>query len=67
MFSYRQVCLIFPRSRTVDYEGFDRAGIIQSLQSRLAQPLGDVLHLAGGGDGGAIIRVKQGEGARRAS
>jgi hypothetical protein len=23
------------------------------------------LHLAGGGDGGSIIRVKQGEGARR--
>jgi hypothetical protein len=23
------------------------------------------LHLAGGGDGGAIIRVKHGEGARR--
>ena len=24
-----------------------------------------VLHLAGGGDGGGIIRVKQGEGAKR--
>jgi len=24
-----------------------------------------ILHLSGGGDGGSIIRVKQGEGARR--
>jgi hydrogenase maturation factor len=24
-----------------------------------------ILHLSGGGDGGSIVRVKQGEGARR--
>ena len=41
--------------------------IINLDQLTHAERTGDyvVLHLVGGGDGGSIIRVKQGEGARR--